>query len=412
MEFAGSEGLVRSSQEANLNMYSLMNALRPVWENPTGEDAQKIFDSGIIKTRIFDDDGAEFPDFELIIGVQDFSAKDIPLQKIDQKIIPKELIQKAVNGDRKSIHRLGVMASNGISSAVKELKILANANFSDAVEILETLNSPKSFAKLEDKKSLPLVDFKKILTDRISRGIENFFISLRDAFDKVSGGSENGVAALSDVEEIKIFLAGNSTKSALVKNIFAEFIKGDKARKLLGFGRDQDMPKFILYPPLGTAEADKIQFENGVEVDRNNFARPTGKTGVAFGLLRCREGSAVRVVDITPEGRDKKQVPFQFYVGRARLGKFKVIIDKSAKLNKWYRFVGAKLRTFDLLYTTESIAATNDAPVSIAKRLTIEITPAPDADVYVMATTSNTIRYAVSKTVPPPEVEGIPITLT
>ena len=236
---------------------------------------------------------------------------------------------------------------------------------------------------------------------------------MRDAFDKVSGGEDNGVAVLTDIQEIKIFLAGNSTKSAFVKKIFEEYIdyENGRARELLGFGKGQDMPRFILYPPLGTDEADKIQAENGIAVDKNNFERPTGKTGVAFGLLLCRDGSGIRVVDITPEGKDKKQVPFQFYVGRARLGKFKVVIDKSAKLGTWYKFIGAKLGVFDLLYTTESIAATNNAPATIAKRLTINFDADENANVYVKAVGSNKISYTISADVPAPNIEGKQLTL-
>ena len=347
MEFAGSEGIIRNSQEAALNMYHLITKLRPVWENPDSKDAQEIFNSGKIKTRVFDDAGTEIPEFELIVGAKNSST-----------------------------------------------------NTSSDTSATETVSKPS-------------VDLEKILSDRIKRGVDNFFISLREAFDKVSGGSDNGIDLLSDVKEIKIFLAGNSTKSALVKKIFDEYTNYETgtARSLLGFGGTQEMPRFTIYPPLGTDEAKLIQVENGVEVAENNFAAPTGKTGVAFGLLRCRDGSTVRVVDITPEGKDKKQVPFQYYVGRVKMGKFKVVIDKSAKLGQWYRFIGAKFGVFDLHYTNESIAATNNAPASIAKRLTIHIDADPEAAVYVMASTSNTIRYAVSKDVPPPEVEGTPIIL-
>ncbi|MBQ7199660.1 MAG: hypothetical protein IJS29_10390, partial [Selenomonadaceae bacterium] len=346
LDFAGSEGIVRDSQEANLNMRALVRAIRPLWENPTSDVAKKILNAGVIELpNYFLGTGKESTGLKLSIGVQNFS--------FDEK--------------------------------------------NSAAEKVET----------------PLVDVEKILADRIKRGVDNFFLALRDAFDKVSGGNDNGVDMLSDVKEIKIFLAGNSTKSALVKKIFDEYTNYEtgKAREILGFGNEQAMPKFTLYPPLGTDDAKIIQLENGVEVDEKNFAAPTGKTGVAFGLLRCRDGQEIKVVDITPEGKDKKQVPFQFYVGRRSKKKFKVIIDKSTKLGEWYRFISADVDTFDLLYTAESIVATNDAPASIAKRLTIHIDADPTASVYVMASTSNTIRYAVSKDVPPPEVEGTPIIL-
>ncbi|MBR4904358.1 MAG: hypothetical protein IKZ53_06780 [Selenomonadaceae bacterium] len=436
MEFAGSEGLIRSSQEANLNMHNLMEVLRSIWEAPQSDEAKKILESGTVSVTVFDDAGQEITEFKLSIGSQTIPEEVKPQRKFEPApppapTPPKEtnfevskakfddIVLKAWDGDFTAFNILEDWALLGHKESIAELKELAKNGSNYAKDILNKLAAPKSAPaptpepKVEPKKVAPTVDLIKILRERISRGIDNFFISLRDAFDKVSGGEDNGVAALSDVEAIGIFLAGNSTKSALVKKLFEEYTNEEtgKARELLGFGKGQKMPRFILYPPLGTDDADKIQEESGLTVDKNNFARPTGKTGVAFGLLRCREGSAIRVVDITPEGKDKKQVPFQFYVGRARMGKFKIVIDKSTKLGKWCKFIGAKLGVFDLLYTDESIAATNNAPASIAKRLTIHVDADPEASVYIQAVESNKIRYAVSKGEPAAEVEGKLITL-
>ena len=463
MEFAGSEGLIRSSQEANLNMHNLMEKLRPIWEAPDSEVAKKILDSGKVSCTVFDDAGQEITDFNLSIGSQSFSddikallnfkaksasssntkkfipliveeqseVKPLPTVKAKPSLritsfeVPKtkfeDVFAKALKGKSNAFKDLENWAIQGHKDSIELLETLAAEGNSTAKTILESIAveqkssepAPKVENKVEDKKSARLVDLEKILSERICRGVDNFFISLRDAFDKVSGGEDNGVAVLSDISEIKIFLAGNSTKSELVKKIFEEYINTEtgRARQLLGFGRGQNMPHFTLYPPLGTDEADKVQEESGIFVDKNNFARPTGKTGVAFGLLRCRDGSAIRVVDITPEGKDKKQIPFQFYVGRARLGKFKVMLDKATKLGEWHKFIGAKLGVFDLLYSNESIAATNEAPVSVAKRLTIHFDADPTASVYIKAVTSNQICYAVSKDVPTAEVEGKFITL-
>ena len=388
MEFAGSEGLIRSSQEANLNMHNLMEALRPIWEAPQSDEAKKILESGTVSVTVFDDAGQEITEFKLSIGSQ----------KILENVKPQRKFEPAPPPSEQNVITLNAFDFDSIKG--EKFIFLSSAD-----ETLISATPPEP--KVEPKKVAPTVDLIKILRERISRGIDSFFISLRDAFDKVSGGEDNGVAALSDVEAIGIFLAGNSTK------LFEEYTDEEtgKARGLLGFGKGQKMPRFILYPPLGTDDADKIQEESGLTVDKNNFARPTGKTGVAFGLLRCRDGSAIRVIDVSPEGKDKKQVPFQFYVGRARMGKFKIVIDKSTKLGKWCKFIGAKLGVFDLLYTDESIAATNNAPASIAKRLTIHIDADAEASVYIKAVESNKICYAVSKGEPTAEVEGKLITL-
>lgn len=435
IEFAGSEALIRSSQEANLNMHNLMEALRPVWEAPDSDEAKKILESGTIALTLFDDAGKDIPEFNLSISAQIPNADEVkPLPNVHAKpttafeVSDDEFV--AVIEEAKSLLSLSALsklkkwAKQGHKESFVTLELLSK-NSSRAKKMFKELKAemqtsepvqndePEPAPKVEAKQSVPLVDLEGILRERISRGIDSFFLSMRDAFDKVSGGRDNGIAVLSDVTEIKIFLAGNSTKSALVKELFAEYTNAEagKARELLGFGRGQKMPQFVLYPPLGTDDADKLQEENGVAVDRKDFARPTGKTGVAFGLLRCREGSAVRVVDITPEGKDKKQVPFQFYIGRARMGKFTIVIDKATRLGKWYKFIGAKLGAVDLLYTDDSRALTKNAPVSIAKRLTLRFDADAEASVYVKPVESNKICYAVSKDIPADNVEGTLITL-
>ena len=434
IEFAGSEALIRSSQEANLNMHNLMEALRPLWEATDSDDAKKILASGTITLTLFDDTGKDIPEFNLSIGAQIPVADEVkPLPNVQAKpttafeVSDDEfvaVIEEAKTFSLSALSKLKKWAKQGHKESLATLEILSKDS-SRASKMLNELKAevqtsesvwndePELAPKVEVKQSEPLVDVEGILRGRISRGIDSFFLSMRDAFDKVSGGRDNGIASLSDVTEIKIFLAGNSTKSALVNELFAEYTdtQAGKARELLGFGKEQKMPQFILYPPLGTDAADKLQEENGVAVNRKDFARPTGKTGVAFGLLRCREGSAIRVVDITPEGKDKKQVPFQFYIGRARMGKFTIVIDKATKLGKWYKFIGAKLGVADLLYTDDSRALTKNAPASIAKRLTLRFEADAEASVYVKPVESNKICYAVTKDIPADNVEGTLITL-
>ncbi|MBR3746591.1 MAG: hypothetical protein IKN27_06485 [Selenomonadaceae bacterium] len=435
LEFAGAEGLIRSSQEANLNMHNLMETLRPIWEAPDSDAAKKILNSGEVSPTLFDDTGKDITNLPLKIGAQKFF-DDVADVQSPPKVEPTaensveistRKFTKIVNeawsgGGQPAFKQLEAWAAAGHADSLRELKDLSVAGYEQATDILKKFADDKSAAptdlpNVSPKKSspptAPTVDLRKILSDRISQGIDSFFLSLRDAFDKVSGGSDNGVATLSEVKEIAIFLAGNSTKAALVKKLFEEYTDAEtgKARELLGFGKTQEMPRFKIYPPLGTADADEIQKTRGVEVDTKNFERPTGKTGVAFGLLRCRDGSTIRVVDISSEGVDKKQVPFRFYLGRRQHGKFKIVIDKATKLGTWKKFIGAKLGVFDLLYTDSAIAATNNAPDSVAKRLTIRFDADPEADVYIRPVESNKICYAVSKGEPPVEMEGTVLTL-
>ncbi len=316
-DFAGSEALIKDSQEAHLNMHNLMEELRCVWEAPQSEEAKKILDSGSVKVNLFTDNGASYPNMELVIPVSD-----------------------GETGGRS-------------------------------------------------------LDLKAILTQRIDKGINNFFIALREAFDKSGSDEQYKIKALSDVNEIAIFLAGNSSKSIIVKELFEEYIgENGKARELLGFSAEQKMPQFKLYPALGTEDAYNLMEELGLEVQRDNLEKPTGKTGVAFGLLKCRESGNIKVVDITP---DNTKVQFQYYIGRKKKRKFRTVIDRTTKMKQWYAFIDASA-SFDLLYTDQPIAATNEAPATIAKQIHVTIDkPQPDAMVYIRPIDSHTIEYAIAK---------------
>ena len=315
-DFAGSEGLIKDSQEAHINMHNLIEELRPVWEKPEAETAQKMIDSGVVNVNLFADDGTSYPHMTLVL----------PSDTSDE------------HGD----------------SALT-----------------------------------------RILQERIKKGIHNFFIALREAFDKSASDETYKIKALSDIDEIAIFLAGNSSKSSIVTAIFDEYIGDDgEAREVLGFGKDQPMPAFIIYPALGTEGAYKKQEEMGLPVQRDNLEKPTGKTGVAYGLLRCREGGNIKVVDITP---DNTKVQFQYYIGRNKKRKFKMVIDRNTKMNQWYKFIDASA-SFDLLYTDMPVAATNTAPVTIARQIHVTIAqPVPDAYVYIRPVNSHTLEYAIAK---------------
>lgn len=374
--FVGSDALIKSSQEANANMHNLCEKLRPIWEDPQGDAAKKILESGTIEVNLFTDKG----------------------------------------------------------------RALANIQL-----------------KIADKEKNINVDLQKILRDRIEQGIRNFFIAMKEAFNKNAK-----VESFGEVEEISIFLAGNSSKSALVKEIFNEYIsdekiseevtppddfpffdgalkdgyslkigysmregriykregevldlvgviaspadrekiistvrKMNKAQKILGLINNV-APNFKIFPTLGTDEAHKIQFENGVEVNPNDIAAPTGKTGVAFGLLRCRDGGNVKITHLTP---DENKTPFQFYVGRNKKRKFKTVIDKSTKFERWYPFIDAG-NNFDILYSDKPEASSNQMNVEKTKRVTVTLDEKqinPELTVFIRAVKSNVIEYQIAE---------------
>lgn len=252
--------------------------------------------------------------------------------------------------------------------------------------------------------SLEHVDLLEIIHDRIEKGIRNFFISLNQAFQ--SGGDE--VDNLSDVAEIAIFMAGNSSKAEVVTEIFNEYIgesedgTAPKALELFDVASKEEMPHFRLYPPLGTPQADEIKSaalqddeeDDSDEDDVNNLMRPTGKTGVAYGLLETCAGGSIKVVDQQASARN--EVSFQFYIGKNRKKKFVTLMSRGADYDTWVKFIDAS-DDFDLLYSDKPEAATNKAPVSIAKRYHVVLDKKdPAGYVFIKPCSSTSIVYKVA----------------
>ncbi len=87
-------------------------------------------------------------------------------------------------------------------------------------------------------------------------------------------------------------MAGNSSKSPILKKLFGEYTKleNDKINK----GESND-DHFDIYPPLGTEEAKDIQEAKGLPIN-TDITAPTGKTGVAYGLIQGRDGGTIGVI--------------------------------------------------------------------------------------------------------------------
>ena len=121
---------------------------------------------------------------------------------------------------------------------------------------------------------------------------------------------------------------------------------------------------------------------------------PTGKTGVAFGLLLSRAGGLIQTKHITP---DPAKTPFACYVGRNRKRKFLTVLDRNTKFNVWLPFIDAG-DSFDIFYTNLPEAVSNQMSIQKAKRITIGIdAPDEDATVYICAVKSNVIEYRIAK---------------
>ncbi|TMO21483.1 molecular chaperone DnaK [Pseudoalteromonas sp. S4741] len=213
-------------------------------------------------------------------------------------------------------------------------------------------------------------ELRQLLSDRIERGVENFFDALRLAFS-------HSEAQLNDIENVNIFLAGNSSQSSFVTSLFKKHIALQDEE--IG---TEEQSHFELFAPLGA--------------DKKNIEKPTGKTGVAFGLIESREGGNIKVIDRNVNGED---IRFKYYLGENRKGKFKPIVDRENKFNEWIEFIDAGYQKFELYYSEQPTSSTGNvlaADDSIKKKsIKLDLTD-DDAMVFIRITSPTQIEYVIA----------------
>ncbi len=208
------------------------------------------------------------------------------------------------------------------------------------------------FSEKESMAASLRVDVKKLqqmVENRIRRGIENFFVKLYHA------------AKGRKPARVHVFLAGNSSQSAVVQELFQEYIsrqtKEWQQEYLREEGTEKDFSKiFLLHQPLGM-EATAARCKEGYDHVL------TGKTGVAFGLLDCRRGgNDIKVVD--HNRTEQAEAAFRYYLGhKDRQDHFCVRIGMGVGYQEWAPFLETDDNRFELYYTSEPCALDGQLPI-------------------------------------------------
>ena len=241
---------------------------------------------------------------------------------------------------------------------------------------------------------------KDFFRKNVERGIDNYFAAQLRAFVKLDkSGMKNDIS-----NTILIFLAGNSCKCPLVKELFDKYI-----------GEEKESIDIQLFPPLGTKEAcSKISEKTGEQIDETNLDLPTGKTGVAYGLIECRREGPIELVSLDS---DDGRTPFKYYIGR-NIKRHFVILNPDEKVNnssrldydKWYLFASAT-NSLEIYYSDLPECARTDKKVPIPslriRGEKIEIPENSEGNVYIRVVDSQTIEYIISNDVPIPTAKGI-----
>ena len=389
-EFLGSDALLADSQEAEKNMHNLMEKLRPYWEISADKNSvtalKELFDNFLVEK--VNDIRSQYISEEL----------DNLCNKVKGGELSKEEYDSFINVAKEIIDGYGLTYDFPDSDEIFCADEKSPKEITLKVQLFDKNGKPHPNVEIKTKQK-HISDF---FEGKIREGINNFFSALMLSYQ-----NERAKKAT----KVNILLAGNSCKSPLVKKVFEQEIKNYETKirqdieKIANLNlKTSEEKMFELFPPLGTPAAYEKMKERGVNCDENNFEKPTGKTGVAFGLIQCRIGSSIeRVTHQTTS----EEIPFQFFIGYNTRKKFEIFRDKERvtrnlgkpDYNTWYKFIEADEETFYLYYTTLPECVKNDLAVEgnpAVKRIKCNIDTDENAFVFIRAKTPHSIEYVVS----------------
>ena len=225
------------------------------------------------------------------------------------------------------------------------------------------------------------INLSGILERRIEQGVKQFFNLLENSFKHTKILEANG---------IEIFLAGNSGKSPILRKLFDKYTHLYSNSSPVMF----DVQLFHIYPSLGTQEAVKIQEKNGIYTEPGELYGPTGKTGVAYGLIKGRTGSRIKVISHLSDNND---IMFNFYLGHCEDETFICDIKRDIKYNTWTEFAPADEIRIEMYYTDLPEAESNAMPIKNLNKKIIRVkSPYENACVFIRTITNSSAEYVVS----------------
>ncbi|NHB17969.1 hypothetical protein EWZ61_04200 [Helicobacter pylori] len=326
-----------------------------------------------------------------------------------QELKAKDVVIAKPNYDRIDTQRFGSFMQNSsgarlnlqtIDSQLRPFLENLDANIIEAIEENENFEI-KDFEK--DLKTMLLdrngveaecdlkVDCKELLSllkGKIDDGVANFFAG----FSKVMAENIDD-----QCRAFHIFLGGNASRSALVKQAF-EKVKEKQLKDYQQKTSKNDF-KFIIYEPLGTEKSDKQILElTGEDVSNTPaYLKPTCKTGVAFGLLESRNRSH----GIERPSIDSNPV-FKYDLGIEIERKFHAKIHRDSLKPNEYQIFQTKeewggFDELEIRYSDKSLANTNTLDIKDTQMISIALEEIEEVDMKVCCVDSQSIKVGLFK---------------
>lgn len=224
-----------------------------------------------------------------------------------------------------------------------------------------------------------------LIKTRIKRGVDAFFTCMEKTIF-------NNNAAKCSSEKVYVFLAGNSSKSAFVQDIFRDTIK--KLTEEYNRIGACEKEYFELILPLGGNSTDSQYV-------------PNTKTSVAYGLVKSRPGGKIYVKK-NYETDSNEETRFKYYLGGERKGSFvcklaPLIVGENGEskvsYDIWHKFQGAGVGVARIYYTTIPGADVNKLSTDSIPYHEITFDPDENSFLFVRAISPTVIEYAIADSI-------------
>ncbi len=395
--FAGAETLVSTTKgaAAHMNTRVLAEKLRPIWEDT---DERKNLTEKPLDVTLFS--SAQQEEGKYSVGLN----LDIHADKLDKCIEDRirvgvvnffQSLKSAFSG--REVYPVHIfLAGNSCRSPVVKKIFDEFINREDPDKFV--LHMPLGFEKISVKEKIAALA-EKIATEILNEDAKIIGGALIEAAKNISVAADE-IAALVGDEKLGAYQAAELSKHARDAIAAAEKFSGD-AEKIA----DEAIQLAEHAKTFSDAIKDFVAktapetSPNVTELDKQR----TGKTGVAFGLLRCRRGGKdVKIVNKNVDASG--EMIFPYFLGDAGTdgNTFTVRIGRDVGYGQWVYFTFADEPEFEICYTSAPRALQNKLPVaqvSMAHCIFDDDEASDDEDVgvYVRKVSPNEIEYAVGR---------------
>ena len=210
------------------------------------------------------------------------------------------------------------------------------------------------------------VDYDR-LDEILKKNIYGGIISFLEKFDIVFNNKK--------LKEIYIFLAGNSSKSKFVEEIFENELTEEFKQKY------------------------NIILKNAYSIEEETEGKVIGlnsKTGVAFGLVELREGNGeVEYIPFRNIAKNE-EINFKYCLGYSKKRRFIPVINFNTKYNEWIKYDDVEdEKIIEVLYSGNTRAEGKEFPASECSRIRILVQDDDKGSLFIRLKNPSTIEYVI-----------------